>query len=298
MLKVKIRILYIFLLVVVFSSCGLLKPFVYTYEDADAAYEEGRYQEALQAYQQYIAEQNDRGAEVEEMVYYRAGFSAVALEDADQAIRWLEKIRHTDVADEPLYRALAWAYQSIDNLSREISMLEYYMQHYPETEHYEALQERYFSTLVESKNHEQALQMWPDLEERAMEDESLLNTYFILQMALGDRAIITATAKQLLQLNARHILALDWLAIKHLQQADKLHRETTQAYEQNRTHRQYAQLLQDFEVINTDLHIALNYFLQLYETTSDAAYATYLANIYERFGDEEKARYYRHRAGE
>jgi hypothetical protein len=298
MLKVKIRALYILQLAVFFSSCTLLKPIVYTPDDADAAFEAGRYEEALQAYQLYVAAQQERAANIEEQVFYRAGISAFFLKDADQSITYLEKVRHADIADEALYRALAWAYQSIDNLSREISMLEHYVNHFPESDHFEQLQDRYFACLIESRNYDQALHLWTELEERASANEYLLNEFFKLQMVLGDRAIITATAKQLLQLNARHISALNWLAMKHLQQADMLYKETTQAYEQNRTHRQYAQLLQDFEVINTDLHIALNYFLQLYETTSDAAYAAYLANIYERFGDEEKTRYYRHRAGE
>lgn len=282
-----------------FAQCATLRGLMHDGPDqAHEAYLAEDYAAALDAYEKYIASQQERDRQVKDLVYYRAGLSAHALGDAPAAIRYLDRARHSTLADADLYAALASAFREVDNLSREITTLSHYVAHFPDGPHWTALQDRLFVTLVESRNDEEALALWPEVAGRAEKDTGLLTHYFLLKREMGDAAGATETARILLDRDPRHVQALDWLARKHFRDADERYRRANEAYERNRTHRQYAQLLEEYEIMNTDLRIALNHFLRLYDLAPSATYARFLAQIYERFQDEENANYYRRRSSQ
>jgi hypothetical protein len=64
------------------------------------------------------------------------------------------------------------------------------------------------------------------------------------------------------------------------------------AYEKNRTGSQYRHLLDALEEINREFRLSRDYFIRLWQEDPAPKYATYLRNIYIRFGDEEKADFY------
>ncbi len=279
-----------------FVSCSSLRSLDELSKTADTAYEAGKQEEALEAYGRLIKAHRDQGREPEGMIYQRAGLLAFALNETAKAIEYLELARHSPAADEKTYSTLAKAYREIDNLSREITMLEKYVEDYPLGPEYKDMQRRYFETLVESLNYQQAYTLWPQLIADPESDEALLTAYMQTLQALGHERQATLKAEEILKVNINNIKALDWLAKRHFRQADNLYRREMQAYEQNRTQRQYARLLEALEVVNTDLRIALDYFKRLYTQDPRGEYASYMANIYERFQDDDNARYYRRRA--
>ncbi len=284
------------LLLLFFSACALLRPYDELASDAEAALEAGDKVQALTHYDALIAayEEDDERAPGE--VYQQAGLLAFALDDTSKSIDYLEQARHTRAANAETYEKLAKAYREIDNLSREITMLEHYVDNYAGADAYQAMQYRLFETLEESRNYEQAYALWEELDGEPREDEKMMTVYLRVLQALEKGKEATGTAEDLLKLNDDNMEALDWLAKKHFRQAESLYNREMQAYEENRTHRQYAQLLDALEIVNTDLRIALDYFKRLYEQEPSSEYASYLANIYARFQDEEKARYYQKRA--
>lgn len=281
--------------ILIFSACSLLRPLDDLAKDAEVAREAGDKQQALNLYDELIMAYHDDDQRAPGQVYRDAGLLAHELGDASKSIDYLEQARHASAADAETYEVLAGAYRDIDNLSREITMLEHYVENYSGEDAYKDKQYRYFETLEESRNYSQAYELWPDLKGNPREDEDMMTTYLQVLKALDKPQETTETAEQLLDLSENNIEALDWLAKKHFRQADELYDKEMRAYEENRTHRQYAQLLDALEVVNTDLRIALDYFKRLYEQEPRSEYASYLANIYERFQDEEKARYYRQR---
>jgi len=279
-----------------FSACALLRPYDDLASDAEAALEAGDKAQALTHYDALIAAYHEDDERAPGAVYQQAGLLAYAMDDTSKSIDYLEQARHTSAANAETYETLAKAYREIDNLSREITMLEHYVENYPGTDAYQAMQYRLFETLEESRNYEQALALWDELEGEPQEDEGMMTVYLQVLQSLDREKEAVETAEDLLELNEDNLEALDFLAKRHFNQAVALYNREMQAYEDNRTHRQYAQLLDALEVVNTDLRIALNYFKQLYEQDPRSEYASYIANIYERFQDEEKARYYRNRA--
>lgn len=291
------RSIYLFLLIAfLVNACSPMRQVAELSQQADQAYASGDFEDAFNLYERLIDKHRTQNVAVEGVIYQRAGVSAQAAGNTQKAIEYLELARHTSAADEKTFLILAKAYRDIDNLSREISNLERYAQQYPFGEEIDAVRERLFITLVESMNWQQACDLWSKLPGKAYLDEQMLTAYLQVTRQLNDEESAYDIAEVLLEINANNAEALDYLARKHFNAAVSRYNHEMRAYEENRTHRQYAQLLDAFEIINTDLRIALNYFLRLYEQDPRPEYAGFLANIYERFQDEENARYYRQRS--
>lgn len=288
---ISICVLFVFIL----SACPSLRHLDELSRIAEEAYEADDKSEALSAYERLIAAQRELDKAVDGEVYRRAGLLAWDLGETGKAIEYLEFARHSSVVDAKTYAALAKAYREIDNLSREITMLENYVEKYPDDDEYKIMQHRLFETLVESLNFQQAYELWPELTEYPEKDENLMTGYLLVLRALELETKATDLAVDILKINKNNEEALDWLAKRHFREAEERYQKEMQAYEQNRTHRQYAQLLEALEIVNTDLRIALDYFKRLWKLSPDSEYASYLANIYERFQDDERARYYRQR---
>jgi Flp pilus assembly protein TadD len=89
---------------------------------------------------------------------------------------------------------------------------------------------------------------------------------------------------------------LNWFAEKYYWKAEKNYQAQMEAYEKNRTRKQYAILLREFKLVSSDFREALNYFSKLYRLYPDPEYARYLGNIYARLNDGQKARYYHGKA--
>ena len=279
-----------------FVGCSVIRPVAEVPEEdqlAREAYLAGEYDIALEAYETLIEEKRNQQESIEGEYFNHAGLAAFHLGEASRALDHLERARHTEAANEQTYAALARLYREIDNLSREITHLDNYLTLYPEGELAESFRIRYFETLTESMNWQQAYDLWPLIEEDVVDDISFLSQIYEVNQALGHEEEADRLAQQLLQIDPYHTEALDRLAKRYFHRAETRYNAEMAAYDQNRTQRQYAQLLAAFEELNKDFRAALTYFLRLYEQNPSHEYASYLYNIYSRFDNEERARYFR-----
>lgn len=292
----KYQYIILVMAIIILNGCASIGHIARLSEEADQAFRAGDYEKALTAYQELIDTQRGQDRMVDGLYYQRAGISAYETGNTDRAIEYMEFARHTDASNATTFFVLAKSYREVDNLSREITNLERYVEMYPDGEVFEEMQKRLFETLVESLNWQQAYDLWSKLTGNPYEDEDLLASYVLVNQALGKDEKAADMAEKVLDLNVFNKTALDFLGRRHFNEAVNLYNSEMRAYEANRTHRQYARLLEALEVVNTDLRIALNYFTRLYEQDPKPEYAGFLANIYERFQDEERARYYRRRA--
>ena len=289
------RYIFVFFIVAMLAGCSPMRSITIEADAvlaAEEAFAAGEFETALAGYEALIEARRSREEEVGEAFLRKAGLSAHAVGQTGKVLEYLEPMRHDPGMGAEVFAALANAYREVDNLSREITSLEVLAMHYSGTSAYDALKVRYFETLVESHNWEQAMDLWPQIEPEAKGSESLLNGFFAVNLALGMEEEADELAKDLYLLNPDNTDALNRLGRLHFNRAVEIHERETQAYEQNRTHRQYNQLLQAYEVMNRDLRTALGYFLRLYELDPTRETASFLRNIYTRFNDEERARYY------
>lgn len=285
----------LFISVFIFSGCAFISGLGgHTYE-ADTAYNNKQYDEAYEMYYDYIESRKSRGRDIEPEIYEKAGISAHKLDKNSEAIEFLSLANQNSVLSAEGFLALAKSYREIDNLTLEIRNLEAYLNNYPDEPDFDEVQIRYFETLVEGRNWHEAYELWDELGKDRFENEKMLENYLIVNRYLEKDASATGIAKKILEINNENIVALDWLAKNYYYQALNRYNYEMQAYERNRTHRQYAQLREAWPVIHADYRTSRDYFMKLYEIEPKGEYARFLANIYERLNDDVKARYYRQR---
>lgn len=287
-----------FALLLLFSGCALLSPGEPAYQQAYSSYIADDHAAALALFEKHIHKQSERGEIVADSIFLFAGMAAWQLGKNPQALDYLNRIRHSAAADGPVHLALAKLNREVDNLSREITALEQFIQITPEEEISGDIRARMFEVYAESRNYDQALQAWALAEPYAKDDEEMLGLYFQVLDQTDNQHKQYETANALLALNPQNTDALYFLGKHYFWLAENRYQKEMEAYEGNRTHRQYSQLLRALDVLNEDFRTSLQYFERLWDIDERSAYAQYLGNIHLRFDNRDKARYYHSRAGQ
>lgn len=280
------------LLLLITGGCAMFSQLDKLEEQANEAYKDDRIEDSFELYEELIEAHVSRDNIVDNNLYQRAGMLAYRLEKIQKAINHFEAAREqTGLKPESLI-ALAKSYRQIDNLSLEIRTLEEYVNNFPEGDEISYMRSRYFETLVESENWKRAYEFWPELEGEPLQDNDLLEGYFRVNKELENDDLAKDLAEKLLEKNENNKLALDWTAKKYYYKGIDRYNHEMEAYQNNRTHRQYAQLREAWPVIHQNLRTSRDYFLRLYNIEPKDEYARFLANIYERLDNDAKARYY------
>ena len=258
----------------------------------ETAFQEKEYQKALEIAEISIGGLPQKQKPEHGQVYALAGNSAFALEQYDKSLDYLEKARQLKYVDELMYLNLAAGYNRVDNLSREIGILEEHIQVMPEGEHIAGVRERLFQTCQESMNYDQALELWPLLDDQARSRLINMEVFLAVNSELENDSTCMVLASGILEQYGDNETALKYLGEKYFWKAEKSYLAEMQAYKENRTQKQYAILLKAFKIVNSDFRKSLDYFTRLYKLNPAPEYAQYLGNIYTRLDDEQKARYY------
>lgn len=285
------------LFIICITGCGISRHAAGLQSNAETAFEAGNYSAALNYYEELMEHNKRRNREISGTEYYNAGISAWKTGHTGKAAGYLELAGRSGYTSEISVRILAEAYREIDNLSREIDRLEEYVDKFPDGERINEMRRRLFETYIESRNHNLALELWPELDGSATSDPELLESYFILNRIMNNDAGLKEIAEQLKSLDGNNTLALEYLGEHYFWQAENRYQEEMDAYEENRTRQQYRQLLDALDTINEQFRMSRDYFERLWEIEPEPRYAVYLKNIYTRFGNEERAGYF-HRQSE
>jgi tetratricopeptide (TPR) repeat protein len=288
----KSRWLFFVLPLAIFFSCTTGKQLTDVKDTAQSNFNAGNYAEALSGYESIIANYESQKKSAECPVYSQAGISAMNLDQTGKALDYLKKATYTPFADENTYAAMAGLYRNIDNLSLEIETLEEYLQKYPAGAEIDQMKMRLFKTYVESENWQQAFDLWPDIEPQVKMGINYLEDYYQVNKALENEEMVEELAGQLLDMNDENIMGLEFMARKYYNIAENHYQVEMEAYEKNKTRKQYARLIKALDEVTREFQTALGYFETLYKINPLPVYANYMGNIYIRFNDQEKADYY------
>lgn len=286
------RILF-FVIVIAFAySCSTGTKVSTVQQNADQAWEAKDYSSALVAYEQIIATYELEQKTDECPVYGRAGLAALNTGDLSKAIDYLQMDSYTPFATEETYIGLAESYRKKDNLSKEILTLQKYVKIFPEGKNLQDVNIRLFETYVESENWESARELWPPVTDSEINVE-LLSKWFTVNLALNNDDNCNIISVQLLKMNPDHIPSLEWQAEKAFDKAENHYQVEMDAYEKNKTNKQYKILLKELDDVTANFRKSLKYFEPLWDMPDGKKYASYLANIYARFDDKKKSDYYK-----
>lgn len=286
------KIIQGFFIFLILQSCATSK----LTQEGNTAYNAGNYESALNTYSQIIEKRESTGHKAKAAVYMNAGKAALELNQIDKARKYLESAKELQYSSPELYESLAKVYKTIDNLSKEITALETYHKKYPQGEKISTINARLFETYVESENWDLAIELWPEVETQAQSNNSLLAGYLIVNKNKGNFEICDKLANQLLKKDKNNIAALEYYAVKYFDRADNLYVSEMTTYKNHRTRSQYNKLLKALDKVWPDFKKSRDYFLKLYKLDPKPEYADYLAKIYTRYDDKQKAAYYEKRA--
>jgi tetratricopeptide (TPR) repeat protein len=275
------------------NSCKTSLSITDLQTNAEQAYYEGKYNDALQQYENLIKNWNENQAFEQNPFYDKAGHAAFALQDYDKAIVYFNHSMHYGFAGADTYLTLISHYREIENFSREVTVLNTLIEKFPDEAVEASAHERLFEMYVETGRWEEAAVQIPYI---GLEpDIKLLEEMLLVHNKLGNEKEQEAITGQLLKLDSNNAAALEWKAIDYFEAGEARYNAETEAYERNKSRSQYARLLKGYEAAGEDYRKARDIFERLYKENPDKRYAMYLYNIYARFQDEEKAAYYRKR---
>lgn len=282
------------MLLVLLSACSGGKS-LETARAGEDSYMEGDFQAAYDLSEQLIREMESRGKNASGEIYAIAGASAYELEEYAKSLSYLVKAQQQDYTGKELYLYLVRNYRHIDNLSKEITALESYLDKYPEGEHVGTIRGRLFETCLESENFELADELWIEMDSTDREEVENLEVFLKLNRIQENDGLCDTLTGQILTKSPENETALSWLGESLFWKAENTYQHQMKAYKQNRTHKQYAILLEAFKQVNSDFKKSLECYLKLWDIAPKPEYANFLANIYTRLDDQDKADYYRKR---
>jgi hypothetical protein len=263
---------------------------------AKNAYQIADYNVALASAEQIIMKTGDKSRSAEGHIYAIAGKSAYNLEEYDQSRDYLISSREKGYSDEQTIVFQADNYHRIDNLSKEITLLEEYILKYPGGKYINIIRTRLFHACLESENNALALELWPLLDLQSRTEPENLEVYLAINQVLNNDQVCDSIASLILDSNPEHESSLNWYAEKYYWKAENSYQAEMKAYEENKTRKQYAKLLKAFKFVTLDFKQSLDYYTRLYNLYPKPEYAKYLGNIYARLSDEKNAKYYHDKA--
>lgn len=276
-------------IVMFIAGCGAPKVLTTYKDNAETAASQGNYAQAVEAWKQYFAQHKTE--ETQGAVFAEAAQNAYQAGDSKLATDWYDQARYKDFSSPEMYANLAKIYHSQDNLSKEMSALEFYTSHFGNVPN--DIYTRLFEIYNEIKKDDKALAVWGKMKETSKSTVSHLKDYFQLNKEKENTEICDSVSLVLLQKDPKNVDALEWNAQKYYLKAEKRYEQQMEVYNHNKTRKQYHILLQQLDQVTADFKKALPYFQKLWEIDPGEKYAGYLANIYTRFGDNKKADYYK-----
>jgi hypothetical protein len=280
------------LVLLILTGCAASNQNKQLSSEAKSALASGDYEKALANYENIIATNKANNKETDGSVYNNAGIAAWGLQQTEKSIDYLETAKKKSSTTDETFSTISKAYKKIDNLSREISNLEEYVQRYPQGKEISPVRAQLFDAYVRSENWEQGEQLWPSLDSASHNNIQYLTGYLRIKRKLEKVDERDNLAKQLLKMDKNNIEALETMAEKHYYFADETYVREMKAYEKNKTMKQYNQVTAAIKRVNQDYKTARDYFERLYKLKPDPKYANFLGNIYTRFENKEKANYY------
>jgi hypothetical protein len=283
---------------IILTTFGLVSCSKYTAltEASKASYENNDYQAAYSELHSNIKSDEAAGKAVKPSAYMWAGKAAYQLQEFEVALNYLEKSYKQIIYDEESLMLLAELYKKIDNLSKEINVLEFYNAKYPNGKLEDEMNGKRFLAYVESENWDYAIGMVDSLSNESNSALEIQEAQIKMFDFYDKHIEATKLAKSVLQLDKKNETALYYLAKKFYWKAENKYDAEMEKYEKKKTRSQYNKLLKELKLISADFRTSRDYFLKLYKAHPKPEYAKYLGNIYARLNDKEKSNYYKKRS--
>ncbi len=280
----------LFAMIMLGFSCSTGTDLTRQSQQAEKLYASGNYTEALVKYEQLIGQWDATRPREQNPYHEKAGDAAFMLENTTQAINYYWLSMQLGNAGVETHQRIIAHYNEVDNFSREMMAIESLIEKFPDGPATNEAGKRLFEMFVETNRWEDAARQWNGI---VTNDIPLLEKYYLVNMRLDKNQQADSIAQKLLRLDKDNVTGLEWKAKKYYDRAEDRYSSELEAYERNKTRRQYAQLLEGYEIAGEDYRKARDIYEKLFNANPERRYAVFLYNIYARFQDESKVNYYK-----
>lgn len=276
-----------------FLGCSSSSSISKANSKASQAMATGDFETAFLLYNTFIQEKKNANKQLSGELYSSAAKAAFQYGKINEAESFFKQAYYKEYADAEMYANMISIYRQIDNLSKEIDALEYFVQHFSSDPRFKDINIRLFETYVESENWDKAIALWSEFDSETLSDIKTMELYLRANKELGYFDVANKLAKDILKKNVTSNIALDYMAEKYFWIAENRYQKEMDAYEKKKTNKQYAIMLKALDDISMDFKKALGYYRKLYKLYPSKEYAKQMANIYARFQDKKNSDYYR-----
>jgi hypothetical protein len=252
----------------------------------------GDYKQAVVSWQAYFDYQNRANQEIEAEEYAKAANDAYKAENTPLTISWFDAARQAGYTGEDMHLAMSEIFRKQNNLSRELTSLNYLADNYPETAASKGIYPRLFEIYMET-DKQKAYELWNKIDKSDQIKESYLNHYFTLNKSFENNSVVDSLADRLLLINPKHIEALEWNGEKYYWLGENRYQREMEKYNKRKTHVQYQFLLNELKIVAEDFKQSRDYFEKLWAIEKLPRYASFLSNIYARLDNRERAEYFK-----
>lgn len=288
----KITLILSLFISLLFVGCSSTSTLSNQTDKASAAFTTGDYETAFNTYDSFIRDQESKDKEVTGEIYGAAAKAALQLNKFIEAEKYFKMAFYKQSGDADLYAQMSEVYKKMDNLSKELDALEFYDSHFINDSRHNTLKKRLFELYVESENWNKAVDLWPSFDLDNQAELHLMELYLVVQKALDKKETADKFAALILKKDVTNRNALEWNAEKYFWKAENTYQAALDAYEKNKTNKQYNVMLKTLDSVTLDFKKALKYYKMLYKLYPSKDYAKYIANVYTRFQDKKNADYY------
>jgi hypothetical protein len=252
----------------------------------------GNYTQAVISWQAYFDQKNKAMHGISAEEYALAANDAYRAENTSLTVTWFDAARQSGYSGEDMHLVFSEIFRKQNNLSRELTSLVYLSENYPETAASKGIYPRLFEIYMETDKLK-AYGLWNKLDKADQSKEPYLNRYFALNKSLEYSAVADSLADALLQLNPKHVAALEWNGEKYYWLGENRYQREMEKYNQRKTHVQYQFLLNELKIVAEDFKRSRDYFEKLWAIEKLPRYASFLSNIYARLDNRERAEYFK-----
>ncbi len=282
--------IFVFLLL---SGCTTTSNLSQLNDKAAKAYSVGDFETAFNLYNTFIKEEQSKNNEISGEIFGAAAKAALEINKFIDAETYFKQASYKGYADADLYASMINIYKRIDNLSKEISALEFFVEHFSSDKRFADMKIRLFEIYVQSENWDKAVAIWSSFNAEAQNEIHLMELYLIVQQNLKNNSLSNKLATSILKKDVTNKTALEWMANENFWKAENRYQAELEDYEKNKTNKQYNIMLKALDGVTADFKKSLKYYEMLYKLYPSKEYAKYMSNIYVRFQDKNKSEYYR-----
>jgi len=217
----------------------------------------GNFAQAVNAWKQYFSQTPLEQTTGDE--FARAAQSAFKAGDQTQSVNWFDQARYKNFADAEMYLTLAKIYNSQQNISKELSALEFCKSNF--ADNLNAVNMRLFEIYSEIKMFDEALVSWSEMDENSKSEISNLKKYFSINKAMENTDICDSLSLVILDKEPANVDALEWNGNKFYWLGENRYQREMEKYNKNKTNKQYKILLNELDLATADFKNTYWYYV-------------------------------------